>query len=431
MPGFSVDGLISGLNTTSIINSLMAVAAQPQAALQAKVANDQTVIRSYQGINSAFSSLSTAAKTLAGNTPWQSVTVTSSSPSVAASGTTASSTGRLDFDVNTLAAAHSIRSDEITGLDTSIAPGTGIDLTTQGKTTHIDLTDTSLQGVVNAINSTQDTGVSAAAVKVRDGVYRLQLTAAKTGQDGQFDVSGLNVGTAVGRQASDAQITVGTGAGAYTVTSSSNTFTGVLPGASFTVSTLESGVTLSTGVDAGGIADKIQAMVDAANGGLGQISLASSYNSTDASKSGPLAGDYTVRQLGQNLSATMYTAVGADGSFAQAGLQLSRDGTLTFDRDTFLAAYQADPAKTQRLVTGLASGLQKGADGATNSTNGSITLAIQGRNAEIRTLNTGIADWNVRLADQRNTLMSTYAHLESTLSTLKSQGAYLSQQLAA
>lgn len=425
----SFDGLISGLDTTSLINQLMAVARKPQDALKTKVVKEQSAIKSYQSINTAFLALSTASKALADPTTYQGITVSSSSASVAATGTSAASTGSLTFDVDSIAANHSVRSDEVTGLTSNVATSAGLDLTTAGGTvTHIDTTDTSLQGVVDAINGTQNAGVTAAAVKVRDGVYRLQLTASKSGAASDFTVGGLSVNTAIARQGSDASITVGSGAGAYTVTSPTNTFTDVLPGASFTVSKVESGVTLNSTSDADGLATKIQAMIDGANSSLGSIGLSSNYNATTKT-GGPLTGDYTVRQLGQRVSSTITSAVGADGSFAQVGLQVTRDGAITFDKAKFLAAYQADPGKAQRLISTYAAAQQKIADGATTTTNGAITLAIQGRKDSISTLNDGIANWDIRLDLQQTSLKRTYANLEVALSKLRTQTSYLTQQL--
>ena len=59
----AIDGLVSGLNTTSLINSLMTVEAQPQALLKASVAKSQTLISALQGLNGQVAALATLATT--------------------------------------------------------------------------------------------------------------------------------------------------------------------------------------------------------------------------------------------------------------------------------------------------------------------------------------------------------------------------------
>ena len=69
---------------------------------------------------------------------------------------------------------------------------------------------------------------------------------------------------------SDATIRVG-GASGYDITSASNTFSNVVPGLSFTVSKLETDVTVSSSLDGSAIATDVKALVDAANSVLSEI----------------------------------------------------------------------------------------------------------------------------------------------------------------
>ena len=58
------------------------------------------------------------------------------------------------------------------------------------------------------------------------------------------------------------------------MSSSTNTFSGVLPGVSFTVGKLETAVTLKRGVDGTGGGDQVGKLVDAVNAVLSQITTA-------------------------------------------------------------------------------------------------------------------------------------------------------------
>src|SRR5256885_12334286 len=57
----TVDGLVSGMNTTQVIAQLMQLAAQPQTDLKNQVAQENTVISAYQSVNSRLAALQTAA----------------------------------------------------------------------------------------------------------------------------------------------------------------------------------------------------------------------------------------------------------------------------------------------------------------------------------------------------------------------------------
>ena len=131
--------------------------------------------------------------------------------------------------------------------------------------TNVSTGDGSLQGVVDAINGAS-TGVIAAAVQVGVNQWRLQLTSATTGVLHDLNVAGSELGTGVGglltvNAAADALLTVGTGPGAFTVTSGSNTISGLLPGVTLNLLGTTTGpVTVTTARDAEGLADKVQAL---------------------------------------------------------------------------------------------------------------------------------------------------------------------------
>ena len=65
MAGMSVDGLISGLDTTALITQLMQLEKQPQVRLQTKKAAAQRAVTAYQDLNTRFSSLRDAGRALA------------------------------------------------------------------------------------------------------------------------------------------------------------------------------------------------------------------------------------------------------------------------------------------------------------------------------------------------------------------------------
>src|SRR6185437_6715532 len=84
-PLTSVSGLISGLDTSSIITQLMQIEAEPQTALKNTLTSTQSAITGYQDLNTKFQALLASAQTLQTASTWGARTATSSDGSVAAS----------------------------------------------------------------------------------------------------------------------------------------------------------------------------------------------------------------------------------------------------------------------------------------------------------------------------------------------------------
>jgi flagellar hook-associated protein 2 len=436
---FAVDGIVSGMNTTQIVSQLMQVEALPQTALKTKVTTVQSGLTAWQSLNTRFASLKTASEVLGGSklgdffkppTAWQSLGATSSNPTVVAAATTATTAGSITFDVALTARANSRVYAEVSGLTATAADKTaGLTFTVGGKpAVTVDLTDGSLSGVVSAINATKDLGVTAAAVQVRDGVFRLQLTATRTGEANGFTVTGIQPPEEKTTAGRDASIMVG-GAGGYEVKSSSNTFTDVLPGVTFTVSAESTpGVTVTSARDAKGIADKMQSMIDAANMALADMDRVSAYNPT-SKVSGALAGDASIRMLDGRVSGTVNQPANGK-SMATIGVQLDRSGRLTFDKAVFQAALEKDPAAVEATATVLATRLTKVATDATAPSTGVITKAVDGQNSTIRSLNTRISEWDTRLEARRLSIQRQFTAMETALGKLKSQSGWLASQLS-
>ncbi len=183
MAGMSVDGLISGLDTTSLINQLIAAEAAPQTALKTKVSEAQAIVTAYQGINTRYAALRSAAETLADADTWTTPTATSSSASVKATSSGTASLGRLDFDVTSIAKSHSLATGTFADID-DLVPAWPVMLTgvKGGVAFAITASDNSVSGVIDAINSATglngaSLGLTATLIQVSPGTYRMQITA--------------------------------------------------------------------------------------------------------------------------------------------------------------------------------------------------------------------------------------------------------------
>lgn len=440
MPTSSVSGLVSGLDTASIVDQLMQLEAVPQNRLVAQQSSEKTVLSALQSLNTDVAVLGSNAETLAKASTWQTLKATSSNAAVTATAGDGATAGTLSVTVDRLAAAHQLGFAQAAGLGDAVATG-GIRITGNDGTVHDLATGGgTLQEVVSAINgSTTDTGVRATAVRVADGSYKLLVQSTSTGAASRFTLTQQDgtdlLGGATVQQGEDAQVSLGLG---ITATSSTNTFADLMPGVSLTLSaTAAVGATSTVTVarDTSSVRDQIKSLVDKVNAVLSSIDTKTA-GANGTTPAGALAGDSTARSLRDALADTIFG--GGSTSMAEYGLQTDRYGKLVFDADAFDAAYAADPDATTAAFTtgatpaenGWAARLAAVAKTASDSVDGTITTAINGRNATIGQLQDSIDDWDLRLEQRRNTLNQQFTSLETALSTLKSQGDWLSSQIA-
>jgi flagellar hook-associated protein 2 len=479
----SVDGLVSGLNTTEMVNQLMQVEALPQTALKNKVTAQNKAVTAYQDINTKLAAMTTAAKALESGDSWNPVKASSSSDAAIVTTTASARPGTLTFKVDQVAAAHTVlMAGRVTSPTDANQPAiTGVSFVAPGADgTPVTVTPAtrSLKDVAAAINE-KNLAYRATVVQTQTqptSEYTLQLTSVKAGTAGTINPTGIpdNLGSAVDVwPGSDAEITVGDPndpmTASYTLKSATNTFTDVIPGVTVTLTKMptDPDVTISTTADPGATADKVQAFVDAANAALAQIKTATAAKS-GSTAAGALAGDPTLRALGQEILSAVATGTGTlslPGNFAEVGITVERGGTLKFDRSKFTTAYEANPTRTREYfdkhtpVTGInghgsptvfepgwdtAHGIARKLstiglkateglvmpDNPTASREGIVTGLINRRNDAIKSLNDQVKSWDVRLETRRNALQRQYSALEVALGKLKEQQSWLSGQLA-
>lgn len=453
----SVSGLSSGLDTTSIVSQLMKVEASTQTRLKNKVSAAETVISSYQSVNSKLVALKNAAADVSALSTWRGVKPTTNTASVTATavGGTNTATGSLTFDVVDLAKGQSStarvsKTDAVTTADEiTVKVGAGDPVT-------VKLTDKTAKGVADALNGA-GLGVKASVVTTGGSEDILQFVSSKTGTANAFTVDGLGAGVTLATSAAtDAKLQVGgsDAEGGYSVTSATNTFTGLMAGVTLTVSKKETGVTLNSESDVSGMAGKFKALVDAANAALTEVSSQTKYDPATKASS-PLTGDFMVRQMSQTILSAVSqgltfrkdgspaapdpktadaATIAADkaanvvnfGSLSKLGIELDRSGQLTFDETKFTAAYNADPSVVKQAGIGLGDSFRAVAN--TQITN--VTNSVTGRKNNIDSLNLQIDNWDVRLAAKKVALSKQYTALETALGKLQSQSTWLSGQLS-
>jgi flagellar hook-associated protein 2 len=432
----AVDGLISGLDTTSLINSLMTLEAGPQNQLKAKVSTSNTLVAAFQGLNSSIANLANLAtkSTLAGSLDVYSAKSGSTNATVTAGSTAAA--GSISFTVNQLAEAQVSVSERV-----SVWPSDTVSITSaSGTTTDITAASTSLDDIVTAINDS-DSGIS--AVKVGAGMdtdgttplFRLQFSSANTGVDNGFAISGTTLTEITAAQ--DAQVAIWAGTAAeQIIISSTNTFENLLPGVNVTAAAVSTDpVTVTVARDDVAVSTIAKGLVDSLNGVFALISTKSAVvNSTDSSgkailSAGVFSGDSTVRDVKQRILDAASRPV-AGRSPSEIGISITKTGTLEFDADKFAAAMKQDPDFVKSVLTEISTRVAGAATAASDKYDGMITARITGQQSLVENMSSQIENWDLRLASRRSTLERTYSAMEVTLSNMNAQSAWLTAQVA-
>lgn len=449
--GLALDGLVSGLDTTSLIKALMDVQAIPRNLLNSKMTDKGVIISNLQSLNSSIQDLATKAKDAAAPGAMARFTTASSSPAVTVTAGADATAVATDLVVDRIASRHTVVTAAYAAWPDD--PPVITLQNSKGELKQITADSTSPQDVAKAISGA-GFGITAQAISAGtdvDGnpVHRLQLSASETGAAGAFtvfrgDTAAVEGGTAtnltdsgatVVSTGADAQIRLWAGTAAeQTITSASGTFSDLFPGVDVTVTaasadpvtvTVANDVTAQTKAHSDFITGIAKILERISNGTKATIA----DNAGDATTLGVFTGDSTVRALRLALSDAVQHPV--DGmSPSSVGVSIDRYGVLTFDEKKFAAAVADDPAKVAQMFSGIATRVQDVAETYSDKYDGLLTSRISGQEKEVSSLGDQIERWDVRLAQRKATLERTYARLETQLAQLQSQSSYLTSQLA-
>ncbi|WP_404435795.1 flagellar filament capping protein FliD [Microbacterium aerolatum] len=449
--GIALDGLVSGLNTTELINALMDVQAIPRNLMSAKADDKKVIISQLQTLNTSLQDLAAKAKTAASGESLNTFSATSSSSNVTVALRPGAAALTADIVVDRLAQKHTVVT--AASAEWPDAPPTLTLENAAGERLEITASSSSMTDVARAINSA-GFGISASVVAAGtdvngNPVQRLQLISAESGADSAFrvfrgDEASVEAGTAADvadatgaaiiTTGADAQVRLWAGTAAeQVVTSSKNTFTDLFAGVDVTVTAASADpVTVGVAVDdkarttaAADFVKQIASLLTRIDNG----SKATVGTGDDATTLGVFTGDSTVRALRQSLAQAVQHPI--DGiSPSSIGISIDRYGVLTIDETKFAAALADDPDAVTAMFTGVAERVQQTGETYSDKYDGLLTTRITGQQSEVDSLGKQLESWDVRLEQRRATLERTYARLETMLSQMQSQSAYLTSQLS-
>ena len=358
MPGsMSIYGVASGIKTDEIVTEMMAIARRPQNMMLADKALAQRRLTAWQALNTRILALKLKTDSVAVAGAFRTCTATSSDTDIVVATPTASATpGMYYLKVSNRAQAHQLSSQTYTSMDDDIGTGTVSISFTQDASKDFEVTvdsaNNTLAGLRDTINGAEE-GVEATIINSGTSAspeYRLILTSTETGDASVFtvDTSGMSGGTTptvtqIVQQADDAEITFGDGAGAITVTKSTNTVTDLIPGVTLNIGIPDAAETVKIEVtrNVSGMKSSIEALISEFNDVMDAIDVELDYDA-ETRESGLLLGSYDLQSVQTNIISAMTSPV--DGVVAQfsalatIGITLSTAGHLVIDDSTLTAA---------------------------------------------------------------------------------------------
>lgn len=465
MSTFSIGGLATGLDTSSIIAKLMDLERNPERIMQANQTKLKKQVDAYKQIETALSTLQGVMQGINTSATFKGMKSTVGDSSVlTASATSTASPGTHTIQV--LALARSQRQVS-TGYasNTALVFNTGSFTIDDGagtvKTVTIAEGQNSLQGITAAINAS---GANVTASIINDGTgtpYRLVITGKDT-KNYTVNFAGLTTLPAGGTGSltptllgpADPSYQAGVNASfkldGVTITKTSNTVSDAITGV--TLNLLKEGATTTFAVtnDTDGVTQKINDFIKAYNSAITPINLQSVYN-PDTKTAGILSGDSTLRTVQSKLSSLLTTPVsGATGVYktlASIGITSDKkDGTLSVDSakladalsnhfDDVVDLFTHNTGVSTSLPTnqyGIAQQFNLVIDtivhpyvGSSSIYNGLIETRIKGLNGSISDIDKRISEMESRITQMQANLQKQFTAMENMVSSLQSQGSTL------
>ena len=352
----SINGVVSGLDTDNIVKGLLDIQQQQLDRMALRKTEIQQKQAAFKTIETRLLSLRADTGVLSRNTnnPLTKLGVVASDPeAIIATATASAVPGVYRLTVDSTAQSHQVASQGFVDADAEITQGTFEIRLGSGdlKSITIDSNNNTLAGLASAINSS-GAGVSASIVQDSSGgaaPYRLLLSSTKTGASNAITVTNnlaASAGSAVQpainflnpvQAPSDARVTMGSGAGALSVTSNTNQFKDVIAGVSFDLLQANSGdsVTLTVSKDNSAAVSAVQSFVDSFNGVLQFIDDNSKYNA-DTNQGGVFLGNQSSARIAQTLRNTVQTVVPGANPLANrlstVGISFNDSGRLVLDK---------------------------------------------------------------------------------------------------
>ncbi len=289
----------------------------------------------------------------------------------------------------------------------------------------------SLEELRQAIN---ELGAGVTATTFVDGSkrpFRISLTSDRAGSAGSLvvDTSQIDFSMQETVRARDALLVFGSAemaAAGVLVSSSSNTFIGVLSGVTLQVERPSNQpVTVTVATSDVDLVANVQTMVENYNRFRENLAQLTAYD-VDTDTKSLLTGDPTALRLDIDLSGLLsgrFRGVGPIQSLAEVGVSIKDDGTLEFDQAILKSRYAADPDAVEKFFTTEALGVSAKFDRVIEQISGLDVSLLAHRYKTLRNKieqnNQRITAMTKRLEEQRRRLYVQFYRMELAIARLQ------------
>lgn len=357
-----VDGLLSGINSSEIIDAFI----NAERATTRLMERNKALFEARQEAVRTFNTRMLSAQLDLGNLKRASTfqgrsTSSSKSDSLAVLNTgSASVPGIYSLDVVAVARSHQLATSGQASATSSFATGTlSLQLGDAPATEITFSAGGSLNDIATAINNS-DAGITASVINDGSGSpYRLVLNGGKTGEDNDILVNGtgglssLFSGMSTLTAASDAQVRIGTGPGAITITQASNTFSEIVPGVTFEARSEATGVTLTVAADTATTKDAISKFVESFNAASQYLKANTGFDTATKTAGVLISQANLVNDFAKVTRALTGTIPGAQpplNNLSSLGITINKtDGTLSIDQAKLDQVLADNPEGVRKL----------------------------------------------------------------------------------
>ncbi len=342
----AVDGLISGFDTSGLIQSITEAALQPAVTMRKRKEGLEKKMEKLAELSNLLQSVADAAGALTQQGGLASMAASASSDAVQLSLNDAvAGAGTYTVQVQQLARAETSVTAGFASADLGeLQHGTlTIDYGGQTHTITVDGTNDGLGAIASAIGAID--GLDATVIDTGSGTDPFKLVV--TGESGadnaigfSFTPSGGGGAGALGFTETQAARNTIVEINGVQVESATDTVD-VIPGLQMAITSMPTGpVTVRVAPDLDAMVEKVQGFVDAYNEAVEMVNLQKVYNA-EAGIRGPFAGESSVRRvmdaLGSMVSA-QYATGGDLEALSQIGIKTERGGKLALDEDALRRA---------------------------------------------------------------------------------------------
>jgi flagellar hook-associated protein 2 len=435
----SVGGLVSGIDTNSLVAGLVAAYSTPKTLMESQLEELESEQEAFAGLSTRLSTLQDALADISDSSSFVSYTATSSSASVvSAEAADGAAAGSYTVQVTQLATRETEVSQGFASKDTAGVLGEGtFSLTYGGTTTDIAVdTSMSLEDLVTAINEQVD-GVSAYLMNTGDATnpFRLVVAGQDTGADNaiSFDAS-----TLTGTQPTFTEVSTAEDASAVingvTVYDSDNELDDIIPGMSFSISAVGSS-TVQVEADTETMSTRLAAVATAYNDVRSFINTKSAFDA-DLEIKGPFVSDSLVAGIENKLSSIItasFSGFGGIESLSQLGFSTQQDGSLEFDSEVFNEIYASSPDDVLNMLTNDTTGFAAKMDTLISSlTEEDGTVDTRGESLEdaIETMEERISEFEENATAYEERLKKQFTSMELALAQISASTSALSALFA-